>query len=126
MIKNPVNILALIMAIAILLKSLWILASPKGYVKKSVKTIKEQWGLIVGLTVVLAVVTGYYVLTEIGLLTAVAALAFTGSVMAFSMVLHQKAMVKLVKLMAKDRKMCLISMLPWVVGAVYVLYMLFA
>jgi hypothetical protein len=123
---DAISILALIVAVWILLDGAWIVFSPKGYVKKCKSVMKNQSGFIMVLSVVAAVVTGYYVLSVLTIVEVAAVVAFVGSVMTFSFVLHPNAMAKLAKTMAKNRNQCLMSLLPWAVGAVCVLYVLFA
>ena len=121
---TPIEILALVFAVIILLKALVLIVSPKKSLKKSMYFF-ERPALAIGAYVVMLLVTGYIVINALGIVITFAAMTFGISLIGLSLVMYPKPVMKLSKTMLKDRKRLLLVLVIWIVLAVWTLYTLF-
>ena len=121
---RPIEIIAVISAILILLKTLMFLINPKKALKIR-EDILNKTVLLTGMYAVLLIVVGYFVITEISIVNTFAGLIFGILLMGLSLVIYPKAMINLVKAIAKDRKKLILPMIVWVVLSIWVLYAVF-
>lgn len=126
MIMTAINILALIVALALLGKFFLVLMNPKRATRICTDILTSHKGFMVGLSAILIALTGYYVLSVVAIEEITASLAFVGSLILFSVLLHPETISRASKAMIKDRLSCAISMLPWAALAAYTIYVILA
>ena len=121
---NLVNTLAFIVAVATLLKLVFIHLIPKPFMKFAEKWVKCK--SIKWLYGILAAVLGYFLIMELGAPT-VAACAMLGvAMLGVFLVSYPKTMQVFLKDFMKDTHSAWLAWLLWVVLAVWTLYALFA
>jgi len=119
-----IEILALAAAVLALVKIGVNLINPKWSRKKAEMAMKNQ-ALMMGLYIIFVAVLGYVVISAIGITNAFAAALFGASLFGLSIMVYPKQMLKLAKLMRKDRKKMILSWIIWVALAVWTLYSLY-
>lgn len=122
---TPMEILAVVLAVIILLRALVLIISPKKALKKAIYFF-ERPELAIGAYIVMLLITGYIVINALGIVNAFAAITFGISLIGLSLIVYPKPVMKLTKAILKDRKRFLLIMVIWVALAVWTLYTLFA
>ncbi|MBW2992757.1 hypothetical protein KY345_06080 [Candidatus Woesearchaeota archaeon] len=118
---TPVEIIALVFAVAILLKALmFLLIKGKPYMKL-IDKVFEKKALMPVLVLVLLVIVGYYLLLEMSIVQIYAAGLFGILVYGLALVLYPKALTKFMKAVLKNKSKLWLSVVIWVVLAVWVL-----
>ncbi len=126
---TPVEILALIFAVAVLGKILVMLVKPKLMVKVVDKMLLKNHPLLALVYLAGAVVVGYYLLQTMTIVELAAATMFVALLIGFSYMAHAKIFAKSAKEFLKGKnplKKCWFQVIIWVLFAVWVLYTLYA
>ena len=89
---SAMEILAGAFAVVVILKALLNLIDPKGSVKKATKILQNEI-LAIGIYVVLVILTGYIVISALGIVTAFAAVTFGASLVGLSMIVYLKQLL---------------------------------
>ena len=119
-----VEIIALIFAIAVIVKLIFFLAAPKAMMKWVKYVTKSAYVLTVVYLVALVVV-GYFVFAEMSVIQVVAGGMFILPLFALTMAAYPKMFETLVSEMMKNLKKSWLPWLLWVALALWVLYALF-
>jgi hypothetical protein len=119
-----IEIVALIAAVLLLIKAIVNLAKPKLAIKRAEKILKNE-ALAIGLYIALAVITGYVVITAIGIVNAFVAVLFGASIVGLTLIMYPQEILKLTRKMLKDKKKMTFPMIVWVVLALWTLYALY-
>ena len=122
---TPIEILAVIFAVVILVRAVAILVKPKKFIKLAVK-VMENKPLVIGISVVTAVIIGYFAITALGVVNVFVASMLGIALVGFTLMMYPKLMVKITRAVLKDRKKLILPLIVWVAFAVWVLYTLFA
>lgn len=120
---NPLEILSLIFAIMIIVKFLVFLVKPD-WLLKTAEKLSHKKGIMNGLFLVLVVVLGYFVLSNLTI-TQVMPGILLGSTLVGAMMVQYPGYLKLAKTMIKDKKKVWLFWLIWLVLACWVLVVLF-
>lgn len=120
---NPLEILSLIFAIMIIVKFLVFLVKPD-WLLKTAEKISHKKSIINGLFLVLIVVLGYFVLTNLTI-TQVMPGVLLGSALIGAMMIQYSGYLKLANKMIADKKKVWLFWLVWLVLAIWVLVALF-
>ena len=122
---TPMEIIALVLAVFVLLKILILMAKPKLWLNLSGKLIRNK-GLFTLVALILVALTGYSVLKNVDIVTVGAVMAFTASLMALGAAPYSKTILETHEKIGENaiRKSWL-SVIAWVVLAVWMLYALF-
>ncbi len=121
---TPLEILALIFAVAILGKALVYLISPKGLTGMADKLFKNTTLLTV-IFLVLAVVVGYYVIAALGIVAVVATVLFAHLLIGILFAQFPKQYTGMAKEILKSKTKTWLLFLIWIALAVWTLYALF-
>ena len=120
-----VEIFALIFALAILTKLIIIFIDPTKWMKISDSLLKRT-SLITASYLILAILTGFYVIQEVGLVNTAAVMLFTSMLIALTFIPYSEILLKsrnqLIKL-SIDRSW--LSIIIWIALALATLYALF-
>ena len=122
---SAMEILAGVFAAVILIKVLVNLISPKLSRKRAEKIMKNE-ALVIGLYVVLVLITGYIVVSALGIVAAFAAVTFGASLVGLSLIVYPKQVLKLTRAIMKDKKRMIFPLIVWAVLTIWTLYALFA
>jgi hypothetical protein len=122
---TPVEIIALIFALVVLLKMVLLLfIKPDAMLKLAEKMFKRK-GFMIALFLVLIVVLGAFLLGEMSIVQIMAAGLFGIFVYALIFALYPEEYLKLVKATMHQKKKAWLYFVVWVVLALWVLYALF-
>ena len=124
---TPMEILALIFAIAILLKFVILAFNPKSWINASSSILKEgNWMVVVYL--ILAVVVGKYIFASLNIIQVGAVMLFTSLLMGLTMLPYSNEIIKLGRTMVNKNTLekAWLSVLIWSILAIWVLFTLFA
>ena len=119
-----IEIVALIAAVGLLVKVIVNLAKPKLAVKRAEKILKNE-PLAIGLYVALAVITGYIVISALGIAVAFAAALFGASLVGLTLIMYPDKVLTLTRAMFKDKKRMIFPMIIWIILSVWTLYALY-
>ena len=119
-----IEIVALIAAVLLIIKAIVNLAKPKLAIKRAEKILQNE-ALAIGLYIALAVITGYIVITAIGIVNAFVAVLFGASIVGLTLIMYPQEVLKLTRKMLKDRNRMIFPMIVWVVLALWTLYALY-
>jgi hypothetical protein len=120
-----IEILALVTAVGLLVKAIVNLAKPKLAIKRAEKILKNE-ALAIGLYIALAIITGYIVISALGIVIAFAAALFGASLVGLTLIMYPQEVLKLTRKILKDRNRMIFPMIVWVVLALWTLYELYA
>lgn len=121
---SPIEIIALVFALAVLIKGVTFLILGKKMVKYAEKMIKQTSVLMVVFLVFLIVI-GYYVISALGIIPVVAAVFFGHALIGLMFVQFPKVYTMMAKKFFNDRPRLWLLFLPWIILAVWVLIELF-
>lgn len=125
---TPVEIIALILALAVLIKILVIIVKPTAWVKFIDPVIKNS-KVMVWICLILAATVGYYLLQELTVVQIVASMLFVSLLMGMSLYSYPEIIISMKKQVIKKGnlfKKNWLTIIVWVGIAVYTLYVLFA
>ncbi len=122
---SPVEIIALIFAIVILLKMIMLSVVKPKFVIKKMNMMTENKALMPVLLVVVAAIIGYFLMQELTAAEILAASVFGILIYASVLVMYPKQLTKLMKAILKDKKNLWLAVVLWVAVAVYTLYTMF-
>ena len=126
---TPIEILATIFAIFVLVKLLIIAINPKLWMKVA-EAILSNYILTTAVYLILAVIVGYYIFASLNIVQVAAAMLLTSVLMGLGVVPYSKTMLKVAKEMLGTRsdvfRKAWLAILIWLAIAVWVLYTVFA
>lgn len=123
---TPIEIIALIFALGILVKLLCVLVKPKAWLNLT-KKLYTSPALLMIIELILAAIVFYYI-KDVGIVQIAAIGAFVALLMGLSMAAYFKDVVGLAEKMLKDKsivKKAWLAIVVWLVFALWVLYVLF-
>ena len=121
---NPLEIISLIFAIAVIVKFVVFLAIPDLLLKLTTKIAKKT-KLINVILVILILVVGYFVLSQLTIIQVIPALWLGSMMFALLFLQYPKKYVTWVKQLMKDKNKIWFFWVIWLVIAAWVLYVLF-
>jgi len=121
---TPIEIIALVFALAVLIKAVTFLIFGKKMVKYAEKMIKQTTVLMI-MFLVLLIVIGYYVISALGIIPVAAAVLFGHALIGLMFVQFPKVYTMMAKKFFNDRPRLWLLFLPWIILAVWVLIELF-
>lgn len=126
---TPIEILATIFAILVLVKLLIVAINPKVWMKVA-EAILSNYTLTTAVYLILAVIVGYYIFANLNIVQVAAAMLLTSVLMGLTLVAYSKTMLKVAKEILGTRsdmfRKAWLAILIWVAIAVWVLYTVFA
>ncbi|MDI6902705.1 MAG: hypothetical protein QMC77_03110 [Methanocellales archaeon] len=123
---TPIEILATIFAILVLVKLLVYVVNPKPWMKLPEAMFKEST-LTMIVYLILAVIVGYYVLASLSIVQVAAVMLFTAIIMGLTLIPYSKTLLKMseeVVEVGMSPKVWLVTLI-WAVIAIWVLYTVF-
>tara|TARA_Y100000310_G_C20617708_1_gene781539 strand:+ start:902 stop:1285 length:384 start_codon:yes stop_codon:yes gene_type:complete len=124
---TPVEIIALIVAIAIAVKILVILINPGIWMQKVVRPVYGRPILTTTISIILAAVVLNYLLAEITIVQIFAVMGFLALIIAIGALAYSNELLAFAEKMLKDKaiiKKAWISILIWIALTIWVLYTL--
>lgn len=124
---TPIEIIAFILVLLVLVKLIVILINPKSW-QKTTQALIGKPILTIVVSLVLAAVVLYYLLAELTIVQIFAVMAFLALLMMLSMAAYSKEFLTMAKKILKDRsalKKCWLPIAIWIVLMLWVLYALF-
>jgi hypothetical protein len=123
---TPIEIIALIFAIVVLIKMLMLFVAADKWMDFAEK-LAEKKNLMKIIYILLAALVGYYVLSAVNIVTAFAVIVFGSLLYGISLMPHMDHFVKLHQRMKPGQmlKTHWLSFVIWIALSVYVLYTLF-
>ena len=121
---NTVEILALIFSIIVLLKFLTLLICPKMF-DKMAKKVPKNAGSLSFLIYGFIILVGYFVLTNIDVVTVLASLLFGHMLMGIILLQYPEVYNKLARMMLKDKRKLILPFIIYVVLSLWALGVLF-
>lgn len=125
---TAVEILAVILAVMVLVKLIIIFINPRSWAGVS-ETMLKNTHLVSAIYLVLAVVVGYFVFSEMSILQVGAATLFVTLLMGLALTPHAKLLLKIRKTLYKSRRKILamywLPSLIWVIIAIWILVVAF-
>lgn len=120
---TSIEILALIFAVLVLVKLIVILIRPKAW-GKFVAVVWSKAGLTMLVCLVLAVITGYYVLNNLSIVEVGAVMLFTSTLMAVAWGPYSKLLLKMKEEVLKPGAVqkSWLPIIIWLVLGVWILY----
>jgi len=100
---TPIEIIALVFALFVLIKIGVVVKSPKGWMKGVVKPIYRHNFISMIVITFLAILIFYYLLLELNIVQIYAVIAFTGLLIGIGFLQHPKEIMKLADVMIKKR-----------------------
>lgn len=123
----PIEVLATIFAVAILIKVIILLINPEPFMKIAESMLKNT-RMVVAIYFILAVVVGYYILSSLSAIEVAAVMLFTAILIGLTLFAYSNAMFRIIKETPRSRadlfKKTWLSMLIWVGIAIWTLYAL--
>lgn len=119
------EILALIFAIAIIVKMLGFIFIPKQLMGFAEKIFKANQKLLVGLSVIAVVIVGYYVLSIVTIYKIAAAMLFGHLLMGMFLLQYPKEILALSKKVMQDKKKMWFMIIVYLALAGWILWGLF-
>ena len=124
---TPIEIIALIFALAVLIKLIVVIFSPKKWMKFAESWLKMGTGLMI-IYLIAAIVIGYFLLQSLTIVQIAAAMLFTAMLMGVGVMMYPGPVLKLGKEILNKKnvvKKNWLSLLIWIILAIWVLYALF-
>ncbi len=124
---SPIEILALIFAVAVLAKLLFIAFNPKSWMDISSSILKESGWLVV-VYLILSVVVGKFIFATMDIIQVAAVMLFTSILIGLNAMPYSKEILKLGKSIVNSNTLekAWLSALIWAALALWVLFTLFA
>jgi hypothetical protein len=123
---DPIEIIAVIVAVIILLKALMLLFVPsKSLVRMSKKWLTDNHSVSLFLQLVAVVVVGYYVFSLISVVTIAVVVLFSSLVFGLMLNMYPKGVTSFVAEIMKNKKYILLMYGVWVAFAVVILWVVF-
>jgi hypothetical protein len=125
---TPVEIFALIIALAVIIKLVVLLVKPQSW-RSVVKVVYGKPGITMIIGLVLAVVVLYYLLMELTIVQIFASMLFLALIAGVTMSAYYEQISELIDNMLKDKaivKKAWLSIIIWLILSVWVLYVLFS
>ena len=127
---TPIEIIATIFAVLILVKLFLILISPKTRVKIAEVILSKNPTILTMIILILTTIIGYYIFNSFTIVDVAAVMMFLFGLMALFFVQYPKIGIELVKESSKSRGVFLrknwLSILIWLAIPILVLYTIFA
>jgi len=127
---TPIEIVATIFAVLILVKLFLILISPKTRVKIAEVILSKNPTILTMIILILTTIIGYYIFNSFTIVDVAAVMMFLFGLMALFFVQYPKIGIELVKESSKSRGVFLrknwLSILIWLAIPILVLYTIFA
>ena len=124
---TPVEIIAVILAITILVKVIVILTYPKKRVEFAVGLVRHHRSALQLMYAVIALVTGYFILQSFSVVDVMAVVCFSVALMGITLIEYEKSLVMMIKesqspdLLRRNW----LSLIIWIALAVWTLYTVF-
>lgn len=125
---NAIEIMALIVALLTIIKILTIVWKPKAWMDNVVKKVHINSGVSLVAGIIIAGISLYYLLQSMTIIHIFAVLLFFAGLMLITVSSYTKEIVGLADKLLKDKnsiKKAWLSLLIWLILAVWVLYVLF-
>jgi len=119
-----IEIVALIAALIVLIKVIMNLLKPE-FSSNKAKMILKNENLVKGLYAALAVITGYIVISAMGIVNAFAAVLFGASLVGLTLMMYPREVLKMTKAMFKDKNKMMLPMIVWAVLALWTIYKIY-
>ena len=127
---TPIEIIATIFAVLILVKLFLIVVSPKTRVKIAEAILSKNPTILTMIILILTAIIGYYIFNSFTILDVAAVMMFLSGLMALFFVQYPKIGIELVRESSKSRDVFLrknwLSLLIWLAIAILVLYTILA
>jgi len=122
---NPMEIISLIIAIAVLLKLIVFIAKPGWLNKVASYMMKMNNKIIVGIVLVMMIVVGYFVFTTLTITQILPTIILGHMLLALLLLMYPKVYSNLSSAVFKDPKGSWLMWLIWAGLSLWVLYVLF-
>ncbi|MDP6293317.1 MAG: hypothetical protein QF486_03490 [Candidatus Woesearchaeota archaeon] len=124
---TPLEIIATVFAVIILVKLVLIMINPSGWMKMVKPLYVQQKNTIMFVYAVLAIVLGYYIFQSMSIVQVSAVMFFTAALMGLAVAPHGKDILALADSIVKRRiqGLCWISFAVWVLIALWTLKAIF-
>lgn len=127
---TPIEIIATIFAVLILVKLFLIIASPKTRVKIAEMILSKNSTILTMIILILTAIIGYYIFNSFTIVDVAAVMMFLWGLMALFFIQYPKISIELARESSKSRDVFLrknwLSILIWLAIAILVLYTILA
>ena len=127
---TPIEIIATIFAVLILVKLFLIVVSPKTRVKIAEAVLSKNPTILTMIILILTAIIGYYIFNSFTIVDVAAVMMFLSGLMALFFIQYPKIGIELVRESSKSRDIFLrknwLSILIWMAIAILVLYTILA
>ena len=126
---TPIEIMATIFAVLILVKMITLLINPKAWMKSVANPLLNNVTPTMAIYLIFAIITGYYILQEMNIIQIAAVMLFTSLLFGLNLMPYAKEFLKMANKTLKTRKQMLktwwLHFILWIGFALWVLYELF-
>ncbi len=124
---TPIEIIAVIFAILILVKIIVVFIRPKAWIRFA-ETITRNHLIITLVYIILAIILGYYVFSVFSVVTVFVIAIFGILLMAIGLIPYFESIIKTTKKMTREKilQSFWLSLLIWLIFAIWVLYVVFS
>ncbi len=121
---GPLEILAFILAVIVLVKALFFAINPKFIVRLTAHLLEKKF-LYVAIHVILAIMVGYFVFSALSIVEVAAVMLFTSLILGTGFMFYTKSLHVLTKEILKNRKAILVTFIFWIIFSLVILASLF-